>query len=99
MDDRRWQRGEQGPYSGPFQSVTVLSDEWYGTNLIDVVVGDAAPIAARTKGPRGMPTNSIIDSGTNGLNISPQMLAAIISKFPAQQKTLPSSAIYHGGSR
>jgi len=83
-------------YSGPFQSVKVLSDEWYCTKLIDVVVGDSAPIAARINGPRGMPTNSIIDSGTNSLDISPQMLAAMVSKFPPDQKVLLSSAIYHG---
>jgi hypothetical protein len=81
-------------YSGAFQSVKVLSDEWYSTRLIEVIVGNSAPIAARINGPRGMPTNSIIDSGTNSLNISPQMLAAMVSKFPADQKALLSSAIY-----
>ena len=82
-------------YSGAFQTVKVLSDEWYCTNLEAVIVGNAAPIAARINGPRGMPTNSIIDSGTQTLDISPQMLAAILSKFPAAQKTLLSNAIHH----
>lgn len=81
-------------YTGAFQTVKVLSDEWYCTNLKEVIVGSAAPIAARIQGPQGMPTNSIIDSGTNSLNISPQMLAAILSKFPAPQKTLLSKAIH-----
>jgi hypothetical protein len=83
-------------YSGPFQSVKVLSDDWYSTNLKAIIVGNAPPIAARLHGPRGMPTNSIIDSGTNSLNISPQMLAAMLAKFPAAQKTLLSNAIHLG---
>jgi hypothetical protein len=83
-------------YTGAFQSVKVLSDDWYSTNLKAVIVGTAAPIAARIHGPRGMATNSIIDSGTNSLDISPQMLTAILSKFPAAQKTLLSNAIHKG---
>ncbi|HTS23642.1 MAG TPA: pepsin-like aspartic protease [Casimicrobiaceae bacterium] len=82
-------------YSGSFQSVKVLSDEWYCTNLKAVIVGSSAPVMGRINGPQGMPTNSIIDSGTNSLDISPQMLAAILSKFPPAQKALLSNAIYH----
>jgi hypothetical protein len=79
-------------YTGNFQSVKVLSDDWYSTNLKEVIVGNTAPIAARKQGPLGMPTNSIIDSGTNSLNISQQMLRAIISRFtPAQQALLNQS--------
>lgn len=83
-------------YTGTFQSVKVLSDDWYSTHLKAVIVGNSTPIAARTHGPHGMPTNSIIDSGTNSLNISPQMLAAILSKFPPAQKSLLSNAIHKG---
>ena len=83
-------------YTGTFQSVKVLSDEWYCTNLKEVVVGSTAPIAARIQGPKGMPTNSIIDSGTNSLNLSPKMLSAILTKLPAAQKTLLSNAIHKG---
>ncbi len=43
-----------------------------------------------------MPSNSIIDSGTNSLNLGPQMLNAILSKFPAAQKQLMAKAIDHG---
>jgi len=82
-------------YTGNFQSAKVLSDDWYSTNLKAVIVGDAQPIAARLHGPRGMSTNSIVDSGTQSLEISPQMLAAILSKFPAAQKTLLSKAIHN----
>jgi hypothetical protein len=82
-------------YTGTFQSVKVLSDEWYCTNLKAVIVGSTSPIAGRLKGPQGMPSNSIIDSGTNSLNLAPQLLTAILSKFPAEQKTLLSNAIHH----
>jgi Eukaryotic aspartyl protease len=81
-------------YTGAFQSVKVLSDEWYCTNLKAVIVGNASPITARKQGPKGMPSNSIIDSGTNSLNLGPQMLTAILSKLPAAQKTLLSNAIH-----
>jgi hypothetical protein len=83
-------------YTGTFQSVKVLSDAWYCTNLKAVIVGSASAIAGRLHGPQGMPSNSIIDSGTNSLNLSPQLLAAILTKFPAAQKTLLSNAIHQG---
>jgi hypothetical protein len=83
-------------YTGAFQTVKVLSDDWYSTNLKAVIVGSAAPIAALIQGPQGMPSNSIIDSGTNSLNLSPQMLSAILSKFPAAQRALLTTAIRQG---
>jgi hypothetical protein len=81
-------------YTGSFQSVKVLSDAWYCTNLKEVIVGASSPIAARIQGPRGMPSNSIIDSGTNSLSLGSQMLNAILSKFPAAQKQLLAGAIH-----
>jgi hypothetical protein len=83
-------------YTGTFQSAKVLSDAWYCTNLKAVIVGSATAIAGRLHGPQGMPSNSIIDSGTNSLNLSPQLLTAILTKFPAAQKTLLSNAIHQG---
>ena len=71
-------------YTGTFQTVKVLSDDWYSTNLKEIIVGNADPIAARLQGPQGMPTNSIVDSGTNSLNLSAQLLQAVISKFLVQ---------------
>jgi hypothetical protein len=80
-------------YTGTFQTVKVLSDDWYSTNLKSVIVGSTDPIAARLQGPQGMPSNSIVDSGTNSLNISPQMLSAIISKFSTAQQDLLNKSI------
>lgn len=83
-------------FTGSFQKVKVLSDDWYSTNLKAIIVGNSDPIAARLQGPRGMPSNSIIDSGTNSLSISPQTLQAIISKFSAQQQELLNQSVMHG---
>jgi hypothetical protein len=80
-------------YTGPFQTVSVLSDEWYCTNLKSVTVGNGDPIVARLDGPMGMPSNSIIDSGTNSLNLGPQMLTALISKFTTAQQALLKKSI------
>jgi hypothetical protein len=80
-------------YAGAFQTVKVVSDAWYCTNLKAVIVGSSSPIAARLQGPRGMPSNSIIDSGTNSLNLGPQMLQALISKFSAPQQELLTKSI------
>jgi hypothetical protein len=79
-------------YTGGFQDLKVVSDTWWCTVLKQVIVGNTSPISARLQGPQGMPSNSIVDSGTNSLNLGPQMLQAIISKLtPAQGKMLVSA--------
>ncbi len=83
-------------YTGSFQTVKVVSDDWYSTNLKAVIVGSGDPVVARMQGPKGMPSNSIVDSGTNSLNISPQMLKAIVSKFSPPQQALLNKAIPKG---
>jgi hypothetical protein len=83
-------------YTGAFQAVKVLSDAWYSTNLKSIIVGASDPIVARLQGPKGMPSNSIIDSGTNSLNLSPQLLTALISKFSAPQQALLNQSIRSG---
>jgi hypothetical protein len=80
-------------YTGAFQVVKVLADEWYDTNLKAVIVGNTDPIAAKINGPKGMPSNSIVDSGTNSLNLPPQMLKALISKFSTSQQALLTQSI------
>ena len=80
-------------YTGNFQLVTVVSDTWWCTVLKQVIVGNTAPIAARLQGPQGMPSNSIVDSGTNSLNLGPQLLKAILSKFTPSQAKILNTAI------
>ena len=74
----------------------MLSDDWYSTSLKSVIVGNTEPVAARLQGPQGMPSNSIVDSGTNSLNISPQMLQAILSKFSDPQQELLNQSVMQG---
>jgi aspartyl protease len=79
-------------YTGAFQTAKVLADAWYNTNLTAVIVGNASPIAVPAHGPQGMPSNSIVDSGTNSLNLGSHLLKAIIAKFtPGQQALLDAS--------
>lgn len=88
--------GETDLFTGKFQKVKVLSDDWYSTQLKAIVVGNSDPVAARLQGPKGMPSNSIIDSGTNSLNISPQTLQAMISKFDSHQQELLNQSVIDG---
>ncbi len=83
-------------YSGKFQSVKVVSDDWYSTNLKSIIVGNSSPIAARTQGPQGAPSNSIVDSGTNSLSVSQQMFDAIASKLTTAQQNLLQAAVTDG---
>jgi len=83
-------------YTGSFQVVKVLADDWYNTNLKAVVVGDTSPIAVKAQGPQGMPSNSIVDSGTNSLNLPPTLLKAIFSKFSTSQQQLLQTSVFDG---
>jgi hypothetical protein len=80
-------------YTGQFQSVKVVSDDWYSTNLKSIIVGNSSPIAARIQGPQGAPSNSIVDSGTNSLSVSQQVFDAIASKLNSQQQQLLTASV------
>ena len=83
-------------YSGKFQSVKVVSDDWYSTNMKSVIVGNSSPIAARRQGPQGAPSNSIVDSGTNSIDVSQQMFDGIASKLTSAQRHLLKSSVIDG---
>lgn len=79
-------------YAGPFQSVKVMADEWWNTNLKAVVVGALSPIHLKARGPKGVPSNSIVDSGNTSLVLGPTLLATVLGQFsPAQQAQLRAS--------
>jgi Eukaryotic aspartyl protease len=80
-------------YTGNFQIVKVLADEWYNTNLKAVIVGNTDPIQLHARGVVGNPSNSIVDSGTNSLNLGPHLLQLILSKFDATQQAQLISSI------
>jgi hypothetical protein len=83
-------------YTGAFQVVTVLADDWYNTNLKSIQVGATTPITVKARGAKGMPSNSIVDSGTNSLNLGPTLLKSILSKFSASQRALLNTSIKQG---
>src|SRR5262249_45004290 len=61
-------------YTGAFQTVKVLADAWYCTNLKAVRVGNGQAVHVPARGASGMPSNSIVDSGTNSLDLGPTLL-------------------------
>ncbi len=80
-------------YTGGFQTAKVLADAWYCTNLKAILVG-ASTINVPARGAKGMPSNSIVDSGTNSLNLPRTLLNAIAAKLPEPgQKTLFLAAL------
>ena len=80
-------------YTGPFQTAKILADEWYNTNLKAILVG-TVHIPVRARGPMGVPSNSIVDSGTNSLNLGPQLLKAVVAKFTASQQAMLNASIF-----
>ena len=79
-------------YAGAFQTVKVLADAWWNTNLKAVVVGDGAAILVAAEGVGPVPSNSIVDSGNPALTFGPLLLASVLAGFaPAQQAQLKAS--------
>ncbi len=71
-------------YSGPFQNARVVDDEFYNTNLKAIIVGKTAPIpVSPPTRASGIPSNSIVDSGTNSLTLEQNLFNAIVSRFSA----------------
>lgn len=79
-------------YTGPFQVAAVLADDWYCTNLKSISIGTKrVPVSRRAA--RGMPSNSIVDSGTNSLNLGPSLLNIIRSNLPSEQANLLDASL------
>jgi hypothetical protein len=71
-------------YQGTFQNVDVEDDAWYNTNLQAVQVDGCPAVNAQplpTKYAQSMISNSIIDSGTNSLALSTDVLTAIMNSL------------------
>lgn len=79
-------------YKGSFKTALVLSDDWYSVNLRQVIVGNSDPVGvAPPRQQDHVPTNAIVDSGTNGLNLNPILFEAILKKLtPAQAQLVRS---------
>jgi Eukaryotic aspartyl protease len=71
-------------YTGEFIRVNVVNDLWYNTNLLAVQVAGAQQVAAQPLPAQyggSMISNSIVDSGTNGLVLAPDVYQAVISSL------------------
>ena len=74
-------------YTGGFHDAIVLSDDYYSVNLKAVVVGAGAPIAVAPPSFNDrVPTNAIVDSGTNGLDLDPDLFDAIAARLTGSQR-------------
>ena len=69
-------------YNGGFQSVAVVADEYYNTNLKAIIVGNSEPITVPppTKGSGNL-SNSIVDSGTNSLTLNQELFNTVVERF------------------
>lgn len=75
---------QTGLYSGDFVNVDVVDDLYYNTDLLAVQVAGSSQIAAKPLPARyagSMISNSIVDSGTNGLVLAPDVYQAIVSSL------------------
>jgi hypothetical protein len=71
-------------FTGSFQVARVVDDLYYNTNLKSITVGNSAPIVVSppTKAS-GDVSNSVIDSGTNGIYLEQNLFNAIVAKLSA----------------
>lgn len=68
-------------YSGDFQTIKVVSDAYYNTNLKYIQVGSGAQITAAALQPNFVPyaySNSIVDSGTNSIALTYHLYNGIL---------------------
>jgi hypothetical protein len=75
---------EDDLYTGTFDTVDVVNDAWYNTDLLFVQVAGAEEVkAARVpaKYAKTMISNSIVDSGTNSLALANDVFQAIVSSL------------------
>jgi len=95
-------------FTGEFIRVDVVDDLYYNTDLLAVQVGTGQQIAAAPLPAQygaTMVSNSIVDSGTNGLVLAPDVYQAIVSALgqagpafadlinQAQQQAVPAASL------
>ena len=95
-------------YTGQFSRVNVVNDLWYNTDLLAIQVAGGQQIAVQPlpqQYAKSMISNSIVDSGTNGLVVAPDVYQAIVSSLSqvnpafgnlinqASQQTIPNGNV------
>ncbi len=84
-------------YTGSFQVARVVDDLYYNTNLKSIQVGNSAPIPVSppTKAS-GNTSNSVVDSGTNGLILDQSLFDAVAHQFSSAADATLSDAMRAG---
>ena len=84
-------------YTGRFQVARVVDDLYYNTNLKAVIVGNSPPISVPppTKAS-GNTSNSIVDSGTQGLMLDQRLFEQILKALSPANDTVLSDALRAG---
>ena len=71
-------------YTGKFQVARVVHDLYYDTNLKSITVGNGAPIAVEPPSKAsGDNSNSVVDSGTNGIYLEKSLFQQIVESLSA----------------
>lgn len=71
-------------YSSHFETINVLHDKFYNTHLKSIQLGDASPIKIPPMAWSNQPnSNSIIDSGTNSILLSPDIFEKVVLSLPS----------------
>ncbi|MDD9966965.1 MAG: pepsin-like aspartic protease [Myxococcales bacterium] len=77
-------------YQGEFKSAAVVADEFYNVRMLEIQVGDQAPIPVPTLAEVHEPTgqdsshlrsNAIVDSGTNSIQMFSHVYSQMVQSF------------------
>lgn len=84
-------------YQGEFKSVKVVHDKFYNTNLLSVQVGNTKPInIPSVEWSQQTSSNSIVDSGTNSILLSPEVFQALVTKISSSNSAEKGSTLSLG---
>ena len=84
-------------YQGEFKSIKVVHDKFYNTNLLSIQVGNTKPIKIPSiEWSQQTFSNSILDSGTNSILLSPEVFQALVTKISSSNSAEKGSALSLG---
>jgi hypothetical protein len=85
-------------YLGSFQTVAVLDDKFYYVNLVEVQVGNNAPIPVSSSNPvPEQAANALVDSGTSQIVLEQSLFLQVIAQFKAINSAFPSQVGFFPG--
>ncbi len=86
-------------YDGPLQGIRIVHDLYYNAELIAVVVGDAARIAApplQASDVARSASNAIFDTGSSFIVLQQSIYAAVLEAFAQHDARLPALVTQFG---